>query len=1270
MILKQLTIKGFKSFADKTEISFNQGVTSIVGPNGCGKSNILDAIRWALGEQNPRHLRGLQMQNVIFSGTETRRSEGLAEVSLLLDNSSRVFPIEYAEVLVTRRLYRSGESEYMINKSPCRLRDILELFMDTGIGKSTYSIMEQGRVEQILNSRPMERRAIFEEAAGITKYKARRDEALRKLARTEQDLVRLTDILAELGRQVRSLKRQAGLADRYERYHAELQKHELSLIARKAQQLENDTIQVEKDRKTCEDQREAMAAERASLHATLTETEQRVSALDEQVHRLAEEQIRLRGEMERWDEKGQSARRRQAELEQRTVRLTEEQQEAEKRLETCRSSLAEKQSRAETEQQDVARNADEAAAMDRRFEQLDSLVRQQQSTVEQIRQSVLRLQNELTAGENDRQRIEREQELISAQDQKISSQQLQLAEEMKQIDSAIRDKQQQTEQTRTQLESLENACQTLAERLEQLSEEWEASSAGVNQLQTEIHAQKSRLASLCELQRSFDGYKDGVKHLLQERQRSDSSLSPQCQGPLADMLSVEKGYELAIEVALAHTLQLLVVDDTDEAVRLLQALSADGSGRAGFIPLDALSAFQRQSLPDLSDEDDLRRAVDVLRLPEGLQEVVQALFGDVVIAPTLQRAREVHRRLEGRIRVITPQGELIDTGGILSGGSHTEGGLLSRKREIEELETTLTQLQQQQVQSEQRREELKQLLQEHRRDREEQQSQRQQPQIALAKFDEELTSLAKQKDRLLKDQGVLSEEQLQRAQELAQLMEDAKTTNERVDRYRQEFHETSSRLEQEQELLEEKQEELRQVQQGRQQAAITLAEKRKDLERCRSEIHGMQEQISQLEQLVASRGEQRREIDQQRREAAEQIVEAGKKAGEILVEVEALEGRINEQRQQRRDVAEQRDLEQQKLEQTDDRRQELDDKVLALESAHVRVNLEKDNLARRLKHEYEKEYAEWATFDRQDDRPQEEIEAEADKLRNRMQRLGPVNRLAREEYDELNERFEFLTNQKSDLEKARANLLRTIADIKRTARDRFQKVFEEIRDHFRKTFRSIFGGGKADLLLLDEEDVIESGVEIVAQPPGKNLQSISLLSGGEKALTAISLLFAIYLIKPSPFCILDEIDAPLDDVNIGRFTTLLRQFTDRSQFLIITHNKRTMEMADIIYGITMAEQGVSRIMSMSFESAHRHAEPQADPSQTPEPEPNPPAEAPPQSPQETKSESPSSDPGDEPDVPRAKNGTPLEPYTVDEESVQFHEEDFVPNKDEVPEAQN
>lgn len=1292
MVLKKLTLRGFKSFADKTDLEFGPGVTGIVGPNGCGKSNILDSLLWVLGEQNPRKLRGLQMQNVIFNGTQTRRPEGMAEVSLLLDNSERLFPVDFTEVLVTRRLFRNGESEYLINKTPCRLKDITELFMDTGIGKSTYSVLEQGRVEQILNSRPMDRRLLFEEAAGISKYKARRDEALRKLARTEQDLVRLNDILAELGRQVRSLKRQAGLAERYEKYFEELQGLELTLMARGAERLEQQIVQAERERKDCEDAKQATAAARAGAHAELAETSERLSAMDQQLHQLAEKQIALRGELERWDEKARSAQERQTELQVRTGRLAQEAEEAVVRLEHYRRTLEEKQAGLETDSQEAARIAQEAGAIEQRRQQLVSLVAKQETTVEELRKRILRLQNELTAGENDQRRIERERELISAQGQKLTQQQLQMAEEVAQLNRLFGERETVANETRSRVQQLERMCEETTTLLGEVSAEWESCCSQLSSLQAEVHAQSSRLASLIELERNREGYNDGVKFLLEERAKENSSIRPQVMGTLAELMTVEKGYETAIEIALAYTLQYLLVEREEEGARLLDLLARNRSGRAGFVPLDALRCVAGEPLPENLEIGGVRRAVDVVTFPEPCSAAAQLLFGDVLVAQNLAQAREAKRRWGNRCRVITLQGEMADTHGILSGGSHTEGGLLSRKREIADLEASLEKCKQQQTSGEARREELKQRREDLRETLDRARQERHECQILLAKADQELEALGAQRERLLRSQDQVSEEQMQRAQELSRLMEDARLVVERIDRYKQEFHENSSVFGQEEGLLNEKKEQLRQLEFERHGKEVTLAEKRKDLERGRAEVQSLSEQIAQLESLLAKRGEERETIAEQYEQAGEQIIEARRKSEELVVQVEAMDGEIARAREARAALADLRAHQEEKLAEIDSRRSSLDDRKVESESERVRLNLQKEDLARRFKHEFEKEYSDWTSIDRLPERPQKELEDAADELRNRIQRLGPVNRLAKQEFDEVNERFEFLSTQKDDLEKARANLMRTIGEIKRTARERFETVFAQIQENFRKTFRTMFGGGKADLILLDQEDIIESGIEIVAQPPGKNLQSISLMSGGEKALTAISLIFAIYLIKPSPFCILDEIDAPLDDVNIGRFTRVLRQFTDRSQFLIITHNKRTMETADAIYGVTMAQQGVSQIMSMNFESARQHATQGLDaPSAAEGPllattvEEAPSAEAmeeelpeawsgqkepeaageEPGEPRAVSSEADPDEADSETDTPRAKNGTKLEPVTLDEAVTRFDEEDFVPQKEKV-----
>jgi chromosome segregation protein len=1189
MRIKRLDITGFKSFMDKSLFAFGDGITGVVGPNGCGKSNVVDALRWVMGEQSAKALRGRGMEDVIFNGSETQGPLSMAEVSLTLsiaaDDGLAPQYAGYPEITVTRRLFRSGESEYLINKTGCRLLDIVELFLGTGVGTRAYSIIEQGRVGLIVSSKPEDRRFLIEEAAGVTKYKSRRRAAERKMEATEANLLRLADLVAELAKRLDSLGRQARKAEKYRTLKARMQQIELhhashrwlalaaeqKQLAHRLEALSGTERAAVQGVRTLED---AISVERSALDAEGA----RLQALAETAHALETEVQRDAQNLAHWGEDLASA----ASLEQSTaVELAEVQADAESLGARVLGLDAELASLSQTSEE-------EGAALRRAQEGLEAVqvmegdatarLEQQRLTLLGLAARVANHENNLVNLGQKREELQQRHARAESETEGLKAQVAILERERTEVTRAV---------TRSRQLTLELAERSGAEEemLTRARAGFAEHEVAVISAREELADRRSRLHSLQEIQRHYEGFDRGVRAVM--RHAAEGPAGHGVRGLVSDVVRTSARFEKAVEAALGARLQHVLVESSEEAFALAGHLRSLAEGRGTFLPLSAQPASSIRAVPPVDVPGVLALALDEVSTEAAFRPALEALLQDVLLVEDLASARGLAEAAPGRWTCVTLEGEILGRDGSVTGGM-LEGpavGALQKKREIAELAETLVGIEERFQETVTRgyalqkhvlhTEEVLKGLQRHHHEEE----------LNRGALEKDLTRaaelLASLKERL-QAAGLETEAlhqslaQVQREEE-ASRGEVAHAQTERATR-EEGVRELAERIESLRTSAEAHQAELLELQVSRaahaersEAARRTLAEAvaSRDQLLLRSarliETHAQSaERAAELQLRIASTssGHATRSSELAARRAE---LETGQQAHAArATRVRAEEQRLREERASLDDLTE-------GLSQLTLREREL-----VLELAHLL-----DGVRERHHTELSQELHRFHLLPALSDA----AEAELRELRAQVERMGEINLTAIEEHQEVAVRHEFLATQKRDLESSLAQLRTAIGKIDRTSRDRFAHTFDAVNEKFQAVFPRLFGGGRACLVLLDEGAGAEAGVDIVAQPPGKKLQSVTLLSGGEKALTAVALIFSIFLIKPSPFCVLDEVDAPLDEANVGRYNELVREMSAQSQFILITHNKRTMEVADTLYGVTMEEPGISKLVSVRLRDA-------------------------------------------------------------------------------------
>ncbi|GAA4712902.1 chromosome segregation protein SMC [Brevibacillus fulvus] len=1184
MYLKRLELVGFKSFADRTEMEFVKGVTAVVGPNGSGKSNVSDSIRWVLGEQSAKSLRGAKMEDIIFAGSDKRKPLNYAEVTLTLDNSDRALDLEYSEVSITRRVYRSGESEYYINKRACRLKDIMELFMDTGLGKEAYSIIGQGKIEEILSTKAEDRRGIFEEAAGIVKYKNRKREAEKKLEETEQNLVRIHDIVSEINEQIVPLQEQAETAKQYKELHEQLVEHEISLYV---QQIEATHAKWEEASAQVARLQEELVGYSTNVSKKDSDLEQarfHVSQLDQSLEELqqvllqvSEETEKVEGQREVLKERLRNLSSNRQQTMEQMHRLTEKRQSVEEQLE-------EEQAKAEETKQRLAEAQGSLLAAEAEF---SAMVQTLTDDVERLKGDYFEKLNEMAGLRNE---IRHQQQLIETSQARMER----VTQEKERLEQEEQSRLQRLAEQQRLLGEMEQAIADTLAAYKQLMERVREGQAQLEQARREVRhweqrreANKSRLDLIKEMQAEFAGFQQGVKEILKAREKGFAGIH----GAVAELLVVPQQYETAIEVSLGGALQNVVVDNEAAGREAIAYLKKHHAGRATFLPLDVIRSRSIQA------ED--RRIIDqeagvvgiastLVSFDEKYRSIIESMLGNVIVTETLEQANRVARRCGYRYRVVTLEGDIVNAGGSMTGGAvkKNSANLLGRNRQAEELEAEMAEIERRIAEQNQRCETLQRKL----ADMEAEQEQ--------LRSDGETKRL---KEQELKSGLQQIEAEGRRITERLQLL----TID--VNGFAREIEEADAKLQQLQEALQQKDAEEKALQATIQEAEAKRQEQLSHKEEMNERITGLKVLDAQVQQEHRSRLEQIERLRQERDTLLQEWEELNAnlasfdelettnqstskeledKIAELRQDKERVAALIHERRAERASLFA---VQQQMENETKELRKQLkavEDQLHQEEVKANRFDVELDHLLNKLSEEYEISY----DLAKQKYPPRAEL-AETQQLVNRLKKqiaeLGTVNLGAIEEYERLSERFEFLHTQEADLNEAKEMLYQVIEEMDSEMSRRFKETFEEISEQFRDVFVQLFGGGRADLLLSQPDNLLETGIDIVAQPPGKKLQNLALLSGGERALTAMALLFAILRVKPVPFCVLDEVEAALDEANVARFAEYMHEFSAQTQFICVTHRKGTMESADVLYGITMQEGGVSKLVSVKLEDTKK-----------------------------------------------------------------------------------
>lgn len=1184
MHLKRLESIGFKSFAERIKVDFVPGMTAIVGPNGSGKSNITDAIRWVLGEQSAKSLRGAKMEDIIFQGSDTRNKLNVAEVTLVLDNSDQTLPLDYEEVSVTRRVYRSGESEFYINKQACRLKDIIDLFMDSGLGKEAFSIISQGRVEEILSSKAEERRVIFEEAAGVLKYKQRKKQAEFKLAETAENLYRVEDIIYEIEQQLDPLKKQAEIAKTYKALREQLKHHDISLLVTEIDQLHCSWKQLKEKYEHDISEELRLKTYIQKNEAVIVEKRQAVEQLDKEIEQHQSKLLEITQKLEQAEGQKNLLHERTKHISENKEKLIEQQKDLNEHRARLEKQLAKENqtlNELKIERDDIKLNV-------RQLEKkLSYNIEDIENKLEQLKAEYIEFLNQQAADNNEKQSIEQQLLQIEIKENKLDERKASHDHLNKQLTFDKETAQNHLEKLQEQYQKNEQKHARLKNDIEKLTKNVQVANEKLVQYDRIINKLHSKKEMLEEMKKDFQGFYHGAKSVLQAWRRGHLK---GIHGPVIDIISVPHQYTYAIDTILGAQAQHIVTTDDIAARRAIQWLKDTNNGQATFLPLKSIQErFVPNHLRQMAESHPgyVGIASELVHTKAPYEKVIRHLMGHVIVAKTLKDANDINRITERKFRIVSLDGDVVFPGGSMSGGAKRKQSqsLFTRDMEIDELTQQLTKYNEKRktflLQLEKKHAKLMQFKKHYQTIESGLYSDYQQVQEAYTKVKQLETKLQTTEEsqhvlQLELEQLITDKEYLQkRDKEMANRLQKSRIKLETIN------HQIEQ-LTREKDSFYENQEGLKQ---DYQKARILLAEKEERTKHQFNQTESIKRQIKAYKQ----------EYDQITFELS-RLTEADKIQQSHATVLKTIKRLTTEKEQLIKTIQTKRTYRMKDTTYIQDQERELKEekKILQKLSDHVtehKVQLNRLDVAleNRLSH-LETEYT--ITFDKASELYEklDDIEAgkrKVDEIKAQINRLGTVNLGAIEEYDRILQRYEFLTTQQKDLVEAKQTLYDVIDEMDTEMKRLFNETFSQIKVEFGIVFKQLFGGGRAELQLTDPNNLLDTGVDIIAQPPGKKLQNLGLLSGGERALTAIALLFAILRVRPVPFCVLDEVEAALDEANVVRFAKYVKQHSRDTQFIVITHRKGTMEEADVLYGVTMQESGVSRFVSVRLEESEQ-----------------------------------------------------------------------------------
>lgn len=1179
MYLKSIEVQGFKSFANKIVFDFHNGITGIVGPNGSGKSNVADAVRWVLGEQSAKQLRGAKMEDVIFAGTQNRKPVGFAYVAITLDNSDHALPVEYDEVTVSRRVYRSGESEYKINGHSCRLRDVTEMFYDTGIGKEGYSIIGQGQIDKILSGKPDERRELFDEAAGIVKFKRRKSAAIKKLENERSNLVRVNDILSELEKQVGPLKQQSEKAKEYLNYKTDLKKYDVNAFLLETDRIRKETAELNGRLKIVDDDLEDSKSEYDNTKSEYEAAENQLNDINAQIDENSQtvsalelENQKLQGEINVFTEQIKTFNANKQLHSERLLDIEKDKQNKNNSVKELREQYNDLNTELSEYNDKLTAINDTAKALNAEIEGISGQIDNRQNSI----------YDNLT-----------EQSTIKAENQKFVTMLEQLEIKKSELTSHIIKGKSDESAQKQDIKSLTAELDNAVGKLEDINNSIEESNTSVTQLKAEIaeknseldkltqnyHREKSRLESLINITERYDGYGNSIKKIMELKDSNPGIL-----GVIADIVKVEKQYETAIETALGGTIQNIVTDKESTAKELIGYLKQNKLGRATFLPLNAIHA--RNTLENeacINEKGVIGVASNLVRVSFEYEGLAKYLLGRILVVDNIDNALLIAKKYKYTLRIVTLEGEQLNPGGSMTGGAfRNSSNLLGRRREIEELKQSVSNTNKQITQEKAAVADLRNQVAKYREALDsynkllrETHIRKNTIDVNLKQADLKLSEIIASYGDAIKEQASIDSEILKISESRNQVSGNLNLLDNQNEAARKEIENLGKTLEakkSEEAAVALKIENLKISHSSIEQKASFINENIerlcKELDNLEEEKTSIQEKIGETKELVSAKQADIELVKNSIEESERKITAIGEK----LEDLRAAKEKVNASHKE-----------------FFKKREELNEKIILLEKDSMRLHnqydrLEEsyDSLVDYMWNEYELTYSYALELKSDELNNINDIRKQINILKAAIKKLGDVNVNAIEEYKSVSERYEFMKTQHDDMIEAEESLMKVIEELDEGMRTQFTAKFEEIKVEFDKVFKELFGGGRGTIELVEGEDILEAGILIISQPPGKKLQNMMQLSGGEKALTAIALLFAIQNLKPSPFCLLDEIEAALDDSNVGRYANYLHKLTKHTQFIVITHRRGTMSAADRLYGITMQEKGVSTLVSVDL----------------------------------------------------------------------------------------
>ncbi len=1179
MYLKSIEVQGFKSFANKILFEFHNGITGIVGPNGSGKSNVADAVRWVLGEQRAKQLRGASMQDVIFSGTENRKPLSYAYVAITLDNGDHQLNLDYEEVTVARRVYRSGESEYLLNGTPCRLKDVNELFYDTGIGKEGYSIIGQGQIERILSGKPEERRELFDEAAGIVKYKRRKAAAQKKLENERQNLVRVNDILAELEKQLGPLERQSQKARIYLKKKEEQKTLDVNLFLLEVQQMRQNQQELEEKIALATGEYEQSQRAFDAIKAEYELTEQELGRLEESMEKareqLADSSLKrgqLEGEVNVLKEQIRGAKQSEEHFSGRRETVQKQQEERLKGLSEYQAQAKELAERLD----EVAKRRDEVT---NRFNQIQTAVAQCQQSMEQGKNEVIELLNDKASTKAQLQRYDTMLEQANIRRGELNKRLVERKSEEEALAAAVFTAEEHLREICEHIDRLEESGRELDVQEQDWRRKQSEAERSLEEATRNFHREQSRLESMKNIAERYDGYGNSIRRVMECQTRTPGIL-----GVVADLIEVKKEYETAIETALGGSIQNIVTRDEDTAKAMIAYLKQNRFGRATFLPLTSVGRKPPQiNRQPLNESGVIGLANTLVHTKPEYEGLCTYLLGRTYVVDHIDHAVALARKYQYSLRIVTLEGESLSPGGSMTGGAFkNSSNLLGRRREIDALGR---QVQEWESAIKKQQHEISEI------------------QTARARLKEEQTKTGEQLQSLRIEQNTAElnvqharEQKRENDQSFAGLNEERQALEQQVEEIRAGRQEVEEKIEQAQQrekeiewennhyqevlekqtaLMEQMQTEISGVQLEEANLAQQTGFANENLRRLEREASELLEELKQIDQEAAQSRAGIAHKQQELKQLEEMIDHSGREGTLLQEQVKELQGQKETLSLRHKGFF-------QKREELSGRIGNLDKELFRLKSQKEKLSEGVESHNRYMWEEYELTYHNALKLRNEEYEDLSQLKKWIAAIREELRSLGDVNVNAIEDYQSVSERYQFMKEQHDDLVTAEETLLQIIEDLDTGMRKQFLEKFAQIRQEFDRAFKELFGGGKGTLELVEDEDILECGIRIIAQPPGKKLQNMMQLSGGEKALTAISLLFAIQNLKPSPFCLLDEIEAALDDSNVGRFAQYLHRLTKNTQFIVITHRRGTMAAADRLYGITMQEKGVSTLVSVNL----------------------------------------------------------------------------------------